>query len=84
MKAVDGAYPLFGEALLDPPGPLLNALAQRDGVFGAVADPTLMARLELKPGARITIGNAKSKFGPHWRASRTSWPAASALDRACW
>jgi putative ABC transport system permease protein len=58
MKAVDGAYPLVGEAVLDPPGLLANALAQRDGVFGVVADPTLMARLELKPGARITVGNA--------------------------
>ena len=70
MKAVDGAYPLFGEALLDPPGPLANALAQRDGVFGAVADPTLMARLELKPGARIAIGNANIEI----RAALASEP----------
>jgi len=58
MKAVDDAYPLVGQATLDPPGGLAEALTQRDGVFGAVADPTLMARLELKPGARITIGSA--------------------------
>ena len=70
MKAVDGAYPLFGEALLDPPGTLNDALAQRDGAFGAVADPTLMARLELKPGARITVGNANIDI----RAVLTSEP----------
>jgi len=70
MKAVDDAYPLFGEALLDPPGPLANALAQRDGVFGAVADPTLMARLELKSGARIAVGNANIEI----RATLTSEP----------
>jgi len=70
MKAVDGDYPLFGEAQLDPSGPLANALAQRDGVFGAVADPTLMARLELKPGARVTVGNAKIEI----RATLTSEP----------
>ena len=70
LKAVDGAYPLFGEALLEPPGPLANALAQRDGVFGAVADPTLMARLELTPGARITVGNANIEI----RAALTSEP----------
>jgi putative ABC transport system permease protein len=70
MKAVDGTYPLFGTAVLDPAGPLADALAQRDGVFGAVADPTLMARLELKPGARITIGNANIEI----RAALTSEP----------
>ena len=58
IKAVDGAYPLFGEVVLDPPGALADALAQRDGVFGAAADPTLLARLDLKPGARLTIGGA--------------------------
>ena len=58
MKAVDGAYPLFGQAVLDPPGALRDALAQRDGVFGAVADPALLTRLDIKPGARLTVGNA--------------------------
>ncbi len=58
LKAVDGAYPLFGQVKLDPPGPLADALAQRDGAFGAAADPTLLARLNIKPGARLTIGNA--------------------------
>ena len=58
MKAVDGAYPLFGKAVLDPPGALHDALAQRDGVFGAAADPVLLTRLGIKPGARLTIGNA--------------------------
>src|SRR4029079_17217109 len=58
LKAVDAAYPLFGEAKLDPPGPVLDAVAARDGIFGGVADPTLMARLEIKPGARVTIGAA--------------------------
>jgi hypothetical protein len=48
LKAVDGAYPLFGEVRLDPLGPLAEALAQRDGVFGATADPTLLARLDIK------------------------------------
>ena len=31
---------------------------QRDGAFGAAVDPALLARLDLKPGARITIGSA--------------------------
>jgi putative ABC transport system permease protein len=58
MKAIDGAYPLFGQVNLDPPGTLAAALAQRDGVFGTAADPVLLTRLGLKPGARLTIGDA--------------------------
>jgi len=58
IKAVDTVYPLFGQAKLDPPGVLADALAQRNDIFGAVADPTLMARLEISTGAHLTIGNA--------------------------
>ena len=38
MKAVDAAYPLFGQIKLDPSLTLANALAQRDGAFGAVSN----------------------------------------------
>src|SRR4051812_3005585 len=58
MKAVDDAYPLYGAVSLAPAQPLAAALAARNGVFGAVADAALLARLDLKPPARITIGNA--------------------------
>ncbi len=58
MKAVDAAYPLFGQVLLDPPGALNSALAQRDNVFGAVPDSALLTRLKIRPGTRLTIGNA--------------------------
>src|SRR5262249_7505238 len=37
---------------------LADAFAERNGAFGAVPDPTLMARLNLQPGARLHIGNA--------------------------
>jgi putative ABC transport system permease protein len=58
LKAVDGLYPLYGKVTLDPDMPLDRALAQRDGAFGAAVDSTLLARFNLKPGARLTIGNA--------------------------
>lgn len=70
MKAVDNTYPLFGQAALDPPGTLAAALAQRDGTFGAAADPVLLARLGIKPGARLTVGNANFEI----RAALTSEP----------
>ena len=58
LKAVDGAYPLYGTVVTDPPGRLAETLSEHDGAFGAAADPTLLMRLDLRPGDRITIGNA--------------------------
>jgi putative ABC transport system permease protein len=58
MKAVDNAYPMLGELTLNPRLPLGELLAERDGAFGAAADPTLLARLDLKIGDHVSIGNA--------------------------
>ena len=58
IKAVDGAYPLYGAVTAEPDMPL-TALLQRSGDdFGAAADPALLTRLDLKLGHRITIGKA--------------------------
>jgi putative ABC transport system permease protein len=70
IKAVDGAYPLYGKAVLNPAGALADALGERGGIYGAAADPTLMARLNAKPGARLTIGKAKFEI----RAALTNEP----------
>jgi putative ABC transport system permease protein len=70
VKAVDAAYPLFGAVVLDPQGPLPSALAERDGAYGAAADPALLARLDLKPGARLMLGSAAIDI----RASLVSEP----------
>ena len=59
LKAVDGAYPLYGEAGLDPPQPIADALAQRNGLWGAVAAPALLDRLGLKPGDVLRVGDAR-------------------------
>src|ERR1700736_6430770 len=58
VKAVDASYPLNGTVELDPRQSLGEVLAQRSGAFGAAADPALLARLDLAPGARVTIGSA--------------------------
>ncbi|WP_018045161.1 ABC transporter permease [Methylobacterium sp. 88A] len=55
LKAVDGAYPAAGDLVTDPALPLPDLLAERDGVFGAVADPVLLTRLDLEVGDRIEI-----------------------------
>jgi putative ABC transport system permease protein len=58
LKAVDNAYPMLGELTLDPKLPVADLLAERDGAFGAGVDSTLLARLDLKIGDRITVGTA--------------------------
>jgi len=58
VKAVDGAYPLTGAVTLDPAMPLAEALTMRDGAYGAVAAADLLTRLDLKPGDRVSIGDA--------------------------
>jgi putative ABC transport system permease protein len=70
VKAVDDVYPLFGAVATDPAMPLAALFAQRDGGFGAAVDPALLARLDLKTGDRIAIGNATIEL----RAALTGEP----------
>src|SRR5258708_616162 len=58
LKAVDGAYPMLGELALNPKVPLGELFAARDGKFGAAVDPTLLARLDLKIGDVVSVGEA--------------------------
>lgn len=59
VKGVDEAYPLVGQVDLSPAQPLAEALALRDGHWGAVADPNLLTRLGLVPGDRLHLGDAE-------------------------
>ena len=58
LKAVDKTYPLLGELTVDPKIPVADLLAEREGAFGAAADATLLARLDLKIGDRVSVGSA--------------------------
>jgi putative ABC transport system permease protein len=58
IKAVDNAYPMYGKVALTPDVPLGRTLEQRNGAFGAAVDSTLLSRLDLKVGSRLTIGSA--------------------------
>jgi putative ABC transport system permease protein len=55
LKAVDDAYPLYGEVRLDPSMSLDDALAGG----GAVVERGLLTRLGLELGDRIRIGDAE-------------------------
>ncbi|CAL74346.1 putative ABC transporter, permease protein [Bradyrhizobium sp. ORS 278] len=59
LKAVDNAYPLLGKAELRPDLPIADVLAERDGVFGAAADPALLARLDIKVGDIVNIDTVR-------------------------
>lgn len=58
LKAVDGRYPLYGAMQLSPAMPLADALARRNGVWGAVVDPNALDRLSVSRGDRIRVGEA--------------------------
>src|SRR5947209_7760233 len=58
IKAVDATYPVAGAVVLSPALPFSDALIQRDGTYGIVADETLSAKLDVKVGDRVEIGTA--------------------------
>jgi putative ABC transport system permease protein len=57
LKAVDGAYPLYGTFTAEPAEPLHALIAEKDGTYGAVAAPLLLDRLGLKVGDKILIAD---------------------------
>ncbi len=60
IKAVDDAYPSIGSAVLDPPAADMQQVLRRSGdVFGIAGDEALAARLELKVGDSLMIGDAR-------------------------
>lgn len=58
LKAVDDAFPLYGEMRLAGDEALETALAPRGGIHGAVAEPELLVRLGLETGDTISLGRA--------------------------
>ncbi len=58
LKAVDGAYPLFGEIEIDGGGNLDDLIAERDETYGLVSEAGLAERLGIKVGDIVAIGEA--------------------------
>jgi putative ABC transport system permease protein len=56
IKAVDDAWPLTGAASLDPAIPVAEALADKNGLPGAIMDPVLIDRLGLAIGDSFRLG----------------------------
>jgi putative ABC transport system permease protein len=55
LKAVEDAYPLYGDFLLDPPLAPADALGRRDGIWGAAVAEGLLAALDAKIGDTVTV-----------------------------
>ena len=58
VKAVDGAYPLYGALVTEPALPQAELFGERDGVFGAAAPDLMFERLGIALGSRIKLGKA--------------------------
>lgn len=59
IKAVDGAYPLTGQITAEPAQTVAQALAKNGEAHGALIDPALLLRLDLKIGEHVNIGEAR-------------------------
>ncbi len=84
LQSADGQYPLYGQVLLQPPGPLGAALAQRDGQWGAALDAVLARRLGLSVGDLVDVGDARLAvraliMRQPDRSLRADWGAAPVL-----
>ncbi|MEM7057459.1 MAG: FtsX-like permease family protein [Pseudomonadota bacterium] len=62
VKAVDGAYPLYGAATLRGGGALQEALAVQDGLPGLVTERVIAERMGLEPGDEVRLGSGTFRF----------------------
>lgn len=59
LKAVDGAYPLYGSLVTTPAGDDKTLFGEVNGVYGAAVAQVLLDRLNLKLGDQVLVGGAK-------------------------
>ncbi len=63
LKAVDDAYPLYGELGAEPALDRRGALAQNaDGTIGALAERALLERLAIGVGDELVLGEARVRI----------------------
>jgi putative ABC transport system permease protein len=74
LKAVDPAWPLVGAVETDPPLPVAQALAERDGRFGLLTSQVVLDRVGIHPGDTARLGSASFTI----RAALASEPDALA------
>ncbi len=62
LKAVDTPYPLIGKFGVTEGGQLKEILKKADGAWGAVAGKGLLAKLKLKIGNTVQVGDARYRI----------------------
>jgi putative ABC transport system permease protein len=62
LKAVDAGYPGLGMLETDPQLGVQALARDATGAYGGIADPVLLARLDLKLGDEITLGAARIRL----------------------
>ena len=91
VKAVDGAYPLYGALVTEPALPQAELFGERDGVFGAAAPDLMFERLGIATGiahkARQgdvrTARKTRDRAGRGFRRFRLRAAADGVAGRAC-
>lgn len=68
VKAVDGAYPLYGAVRLEGAASLDEALAVRDGLPGMAAHGVLLDRLQIGAGDVLRLGTQNFRVGARLEA----------------
>jgi putative ABC transport system permease protein len=58
LKAVEPSYPLFGAVELKGGGALSEALAKREGAWGAVVEEAALKRMNVAVGDTVRVGDA--------------------------
>ncbi|HTR85782.1 MAG TPA: FtsX-like permease family protein [Reyranella sp.] len=58
LKAVEPAYPLYGAVELQGGGSLAEALAKRNGVYGAAVEEAALRRMNIALGDEVKVGEA--------------------------
>ncbi|PWL19377.1 glycosyl transferase family 1 [Falsochrobactrum shanghaiense] len=57
VKAVDAAYPLYGELKVEPQQTLGDMTGEKDGIYGAAVSQDFLNRMGLSLGAKILLGS---------------------------
>ncbi|MBJ6720144.1 ABC transporter permease [Bacillus sp. PR5] len=57
VKAVDAAYPLYGELKVQPQQLLADMTGEKDGIYGAAVAQDFLNRMDLSLGAKVLLGS---------------------------
>ncbi|KAB2789205.1 ABC transporter permease [Brucella anthropi] len=57
VKAVDAAYPLYGQLKAQPQQSLADMTGEKDGTYGAAVSQDFLNRMDLSLGAKVLLGS---------------------------